>query len=169
MARKRASMREGPLAELFRATEAAQRQQKGQEAEPEQPEPQAHVEPLEETVEHAPPFEPVVDPPQQSEPDPEPEPEPEPAPRPDLRPVAELPLLGSVADSLVEGMFDSWERLVAMQRFLDKLSRAVSRLGPFRYDRSRTKDQVFAPTTAAPVSAAAIYQLLSRTSERSLV
>ena len=27
MARKRASMREGPLAELFRATEAAQRQQ----------------------------------------------------------------------------------------------------------------------------------------------
>ena len=26
MARKRASMREGPLAELFRATEAAQRQ-----------------------------------------------------------------------------------------------------------------------------------------------
>ena len=27
MARKRASMREGPLAELFRATEAAQRQE----------------------------------------------------------------------------------------------------------------------------------------------
>ena len=27
MARKRASMREGPLAELFRATEAAQQQQ----------------------------------------------------------------------------------------------------------------------------------------------
>jgi len=35
MARKRASMREGPLAELFRATEAAQRVKKG---EPEQPE-----------------------------------------------------------------------------------------------------------------------------------
>ena len=57
-------------------------------------------------------------------------------------------------------------RLVAMQRFLDSMGQSVSRLGPFRYDRSRTKDQVFAPTTAAPVSAAAIYQLLSRTSER---
>src|SRR5262245_34964507 len=34
MARKRASMREGPLAELFRATEAAQRSKQG---EPEQP------------------------------------------------------------------------------------------------------------------------------------
>ena len=33
MARKRASMREGPLAELFRATEAAQRQAEGQESE----------------------------------------------------------------------------------------------------------------------------------------
>jgi cell division protein FtsZ len=50
MARKRASMREGPLAELFRATEAAQRQAEGQSApaqesapepepEPQQPEP----------------------------------------------------------------------------------------------------------------------------------
>ena len=38
MARRRASMREGPLAELFRATEAAQRQQTGRPdvAEPEQ-------------------------------------------------------------------------------------------------------------------------------------
>jgi len=81
-------------------------------------------------------------------------------------PRAELPALSSVAEALAEGMFDSWERLVAMQRFLDKLSEAVAGFGPFRYDRSRTKDQVFAPTTAAPVSAAAIYQLLSRTSER---
>jgi cell division protein FtsZ len=51
MARKRASMREGPLAELFRATEAAQRQAETQEApqvesapepepEPRQPEPE---------------------------------------------------------------------------------------------------------------------------------
>ena len=49
MARKRASMREGPLAELFRATEAAQQQaeREGRTAEPVQ----------EETVEHAPPFE----------------------------------------------------------------------------------------------------------------
>jgi cell division protein FtsZ len=48
MARKRASMREGPLAELFRATEAAQRQaEKEGKAIP--------GEPLEETVEHPPP------------------------------------------------------------------------------------------------------------------
>ena len=40
MARKRASMREGPLAELFRATEAAQRQGKN-EPDAEQPEPEA--------------------------------------------------------------------------------------------------------------------------------
>ena len=86
MARKRASMREGPLAELFRATEAAQRQH-GDKPEPE-PEPVAKAapeEPLEETVEHAPPFKPLP-------PEPEPEPEAaEPAPRPDLRPVEELP------------------------------------------------------------------------------
>ena len=77
MARKRASMREGPLAELFRATEAAQRQHG------DKPEPVSEAapdEPLEETVEHAPPFTPI-----------EPEPEPEPKPRPDLRPVEELP------------------------------------------------------------------------------
>src|SRR5262245_35478398 len=49
MARKRASMREGPLAELFRATEAAQKQaeREGREAPTNQ----------EETVEHVPPFE----------------------------------------------------------------------------------------------------------------
>ncbi len=54
MARKRASMREGPLAELFRATEAAQRQA---EREGKAPEPAAVA--AEETVEHAPPFEPI--------------------------------------------------------------------------------------------------------------
>jgi hypothetical protein len=63
-------------------------------------------------------------------------------------------------------MFDSWERLMAMQVFLDRFARSLSGFWPLRYDRSRTKDQVFAPTTAAPVSAAAIYQLLARTSER---
>ena len=56
MARKRASMREGPLAELFRATEAAQRQHEKAEPEAEA----APVEPLEETVEHAPPFTPIA-------------------------------------------------------------------------------------------------------------
>jgi cell division protein FtsZ len=81
MARKRASMREGPLAELFRATEAAQSQSKGQPDS--EPEPETRVEPLEETVEHAPPFDPIVEA--------EPEPEPPPTPKPDLRPVEELP------------------------------------------------------------------------------
>ena len=77
MARKRASMREGPLAELFRATEASQRQQ------PAAPEPEPEPEPqLEETVEHAPPFEEV----RAEEPAPAPTPEPEPK-GPDLRPV----------------------------------------------------------------------------------
>jgi cell division protein FtsZ len=88
MARKRASMREGPLAELFRATEAAQRQQ-GEKPEPEH-EPVAEAlpaEPLEETVEHAPPFEPVT-----------PEPPPEPPSRPDLRPVEELPRIESLPE-----------------------------------------------------------------------
>jgi cell division protein FtsZ len=73
MARRRASMREGPLAELFRATEAAQRQAEGRP--PEQrveqageqvppvegaappPPPAAPVEPEERTVEHVPSWE----------------------------------------------------------------------------------------------------------------
>ncbi|HEX9415073.1 MAG TPA: cell division protein FtsZ [Gaiellaceae bacterium] len=54
MARKRASMREGPLAELFRATEAAQRQAEREGKAPKPASPAA-----EETVEHAPPFEPI--------------------------------------------------------------------------------------------------------------
>jgi cell division protein FtsZ len=90
MARKRASMREGPLAELFRATEAAQRQQ-AEKPEPErEPEPLAEAapgDPFEETVEHAPPFEPVT-----------PEPPPEPPARPDLRPVEELPRIESLPE-----------------------------------------------------------------------
>lgn len=78
----------------------------------------------------------------------------------------DLPAARAVVELLIEGMFDSWERLLAMQVFLDRFAQGVSALGPLGYDRSRTKDQVFAPTTAAPVSAAAIYQLLARTSER---
>ena len=76
MARKRASMREGPLAELFRATEAAQRQaEKEGKAVP--------GEPLEETVEHPPPAPPrleVAPEPQEPPPAPtiaEPPPQPE--------------------------------------------------------------------------------------------
>jgi cell division protein FtsZ len=55
MARKRASMREGPLAELFRATEAAQRQAE-REAADAAPAAEPPVTPLEETVEHVPVF-----------------------------------------------------------------------------------------------------------------
>ena len=77
MARKRASMREGPLAELFRATEAAQRQaEKEGKAVP--------GEPLEETVEHPPP-EPFPSPPKLEV---APEPQGEAAPAPEEAPVA---------------------------------------------------------------------------------
>jgi cell division protein FtsZ len=66
MARKRASMREGPLAELFRATEAAQRQAAGQATEAaQQASPQA--------------------------PESEPEPTPEPEPEAELPPAAAAP------------------------------------------------------------------------------
>src|SRR5512132_495747 len=76
MARKRASMREGPLAELFKATEAAQRQQEqGAPAVP--PE-----EPHEATVEHVPSWEDEVETPAPPRPDPVPEPSP-PEPIPD--------------------------------------------------------------------------------------
>ena len=102
MARRRASMREGPLAELFRATEAAQKQ--AAQAEPEAPEettpeppepPPAALEPQEETVEHVPEF--VADNATGSAlvsavPEPEPERAPEPAPEPvRLEPVPEPP------------------------------------------------------------------------------
>ena len=80
MARKRASMREGPLAELFKATEAAQQQAARKEVPAE-----TTAGPDEATVEHAPAFEPA------------PEPPPEPKPRRDrpivryLEPVPEPP------------------------------------------------------------------------------
>ena len=88
MARRRASMREGPLAELFRATEAAQRQAEGQPppaTEAETPE----KEPEERTVEHVPSWEearaetpaPPAPTPTPTPPPPVPEPTP-PAPRP---------------------------------------------------------------------------------------
>ena len=64
MPRRRASMREGPLAELFRATEAAQRQaeKEGKPDEPAAPVEEAKaaptpVEPPEKTVEHVPDWE----------------------------------------------------------------------------------------------------------------
>jgi len=74
MARKRASMREGPLAELFKATEAAQRQAegKGLEAAP------AAGEPAESTVEHVQSWEEESAPAQESAPQLDPPPTPEP-------------------------------------------------------------------------------------------
>jgi cell division protein FtsZ len=95
VARKRTSMREGPLAELFRATEAAQKEEAGtKEAAPAE-------EPQERTVEHVPTWEESVEnvvapaPVQKPEPEPEAEPEPEPpapAPEPELPPAAQYSL-----------------------------------------------------------------------------
>src|SRR3954447_22323405 len=93
MARRRASMREGPLAELFRATEAAQRQAEGEQPAPAEAAPAEATEPDERTVDHVPSWEeasvpapappvPSPDPmPQPPMPDPQP-----PVPRPDPRP-----------------------------------------------------------------------------------
>jgi cell division protein FtsZ len=118
MARRRASMREGPLAELFRATEAAQQQadQSGgsESASPEDVAtavPEAPPEPDERTVEHVPSWEETdVEAPVASEAEPEPEPaqaeaEPEPAadpdPEPELRP-ADLPPASRYLEALPE-------------------------------------------------------------------
>src|SRR5919201_2721321 len=79
MARKRASMREGPLAELFKATEAAQRQGEQQAEEG------AAAEPQESTVEHVPTWEDGIETPTPPLPEPAPEPgtpEPEVPPKP---------------------------------------------------------------------------------------
>jgi cell division protein FtsZ len=94
MARRRASMREGPLAELFRATEAAQRQAEKEGRKEEAAPAPAPAEPPEQTVEHvpewaqeaAPPPEPVRLPerkeePRRERPKPQLEPLPEPPPR----------------------------------------------------------------------------------------
>jgi cell division protein FtsZ len=83
MARKRATMREGPLAELFRKTEAAQRAQEAGAVEPEPPaDPRAEAA-LDETVEHVPDFA------REPEPDAEPETEAETAP---AHPVSAVPV-----------------------------------------------------------------------------
>jgi len=89
MARRRASMREGPLAELFRATEAAQRQAEG-EAPAAEPAPQ---EPDERTVDHVPSWEEAAraeQPAPPAPPSPRPDPSP-PPPQPDPEPPAPAP------------------------------------------------------------------------------
>jgi cell division protein FtsZ len=111
MARRRASMREGPLAELFRATEAAQKQaeQRGETAEPpaedaataapEAPASPAAPEPDERTVEHVPSWEEAeVETPAPAAAEPEPAPPSEPAER---RPV-ELPPVSHYLEPLPE-------------------------------------------------------------------
>ncbi|MGA9761008.1 MAG: cell division protein FtsZ [Gaiellaceae bacterium] len=86
MARKRASMRDGPLAELFRATEAAQRQAERDTASEAKPAPPARTpEPLEETVEHTPIFD---EPPARVEPSPPAIDEEQAAPMPSPEPPA---------------------------------------------------------------------------------
>jgi cell division protein FtsZ len=110
MARRRASMREGPLAELFRATEAAQRQAEKEGRTKPEPEPAVEqasapadatkpspAEPPEKTVEHVPEWaeeSAPAPPPPPSEPvrlpERAPEPKPEP-PRPNLEPLPEPP------------------------------------------------------------------------------
>src|SRR6266480_5098863 len=87
MARKRASMREGPLAELFKATEAAQRQQERETAGQEQA---PAEEPHESTVEHVPTWEDEVESPLSPKPEPVPEPGP-PEPEPQPKPPAPVP------------------------------------------------------------------------------
>ena len=121
MARRRASMREGPLAELFRATEAAQKQaEQGGEAEslPEDAaaagpaEAEAPAEPDERTVEHVPSWEetgaetpaPTPSPEPLSDPQPSapsPDPDPVPSPEPELRP-ADLPPVSHYLEPLPE-------------------------------------------------------------------
>jgi cell division protein FtsZ len=104
MPRRRASMREGPLAELFRATEAAQRQaeKEGKPEEPAAPVEEAKatptpVEPPEKTVEHVPEWQEEAiptPPPPPSEPVRLPERAPEPErerTRPKLEPLPEPP------------------------------------------------------------------------------
>src|SRR3954466_13852007 len=85
MARRRASMREGPLAELFRATEAAQRQGEG---EPEAAATPA-TEPEERAVDHVPRWE-EASPPSPPPPPPSPDPMP-PPPMPDPTPPVPTP------------------------------------------------------------------------------
>ncbi|HXR11803.1 MAG TPA: cell division protein FtsZ [Gaiellaceae bacterium] len=85
-------MREGPLAELFRATEAAQRQAEQQGQEPAEPE-AAPKEPEERTVEHVPSWEEArAEAPAPPPPAPPPPPRREPAPEPAAAPLPPPPV-----------------------------------------------------------------------------
>jgi hypothetical protein len=104
MARKRASMREGPLAELFKATEAAQRQQERGEVAADAP---PAEEPHESTVEYVPSWEDEVEAPSPPRPDPQPEPPPRPEPVPDPEPEpAPMPPPSTVPEPPVTRYFE---------------------------------------------------------------
>ena len=105
MARRRASMREGPLAELFRATEAAQRQAE-QQAEPEP----KQEEPEERTVEHVPTWEETARP-EPLPPPPTPDPQP-PAPTPVPPPRPPDPDPPQIAARYLEPLPESPARLI---------------------------------------------------------
>jgi cell division protein FtsZ len=82
MARRRASMREGPLAELFRATEAAQRQAEQEPEQQQAPLEPAAEEPDERTVDHVPSWEEAAAAPTETPAPPAPSPRPDPLPQP---------------------------------------------------------------------------------------
>jgi cell division protein FtsZ len=123
MARKRASMREGPLAELFRATEAAQRRgERGSEPEPAAPaasppsEPvERRYEPLEETVEHAVSFEPEARAVER-----------EPAAEPEVAAPVDAPEGGVVAEP--ERVYEPAPEPPPASRYVDTMPEAAPRL-----------------------------------------
>ena len=94
MARKRATMREGPLAELFRKTEAAQRAQEagGEPPEPPSADPRAEAA-LDKTVEHVPDFAREPEPPEL-----DPEPPVAAAPAPAVEEVEEVEEIAELAE-----------------------------------------------------------------------
>ena len=131
MARRRASMREGPLAELFRATEAAQKQAE-QRGETEQPPPEdaataapeAPTEPDERTVEHVPSWEETgVETPTPPTPSPDPQPGP---PLPDPQPPAPTPNPDPLPPSPGPELHP--EDLPPVSRYLEPLPESPARL-----------------------------------------
>ena len=131
MARRRASMREGPLAELFRATEAAQQQaeQHGETGQP-PPEdaataaPEAPAEPDERTVEHVPSWEETgVETPTPPTPSPDPQPGP---PLPDPQPPAPTPDPDPLPPSPGPELHP--EDLPPVSRYLESLPESPARL-----------------------------------------
>jgi cell division protein FtsZ len=127
MARRRASMREGPLAELFRATEAAQRQAEGQP--PPAPEGAPPAEPEERTVEHVPSWEEAVAA-EAPTPSPSPPPRPQqsagPPPPPPRPPAASPPPVSATPPPPVSRPEPSFQPPVA--RFVEPLPEQPARL-----------------------------------------